>query len=263
MKTQAARKTAWMTRKRRFDTTAPAALTSPKPEDQRMPISASGTNVAMESISTRPLGYMRRVFFCAPSSAFSNSPKPFPSSVEAVSGLNRYKSSPAPPQRASLPSTGQLSRSRPATQTSAASRNGAKPTMPQLLAKPRPQLRANQPSQCSVRACRNSSRHQMAAANSSRSSVSPVPAVACSQKLSCSPHASTASSGGSQLVGTVSRAESSRNRTRWSRVRSCGSSATLRASSASVSAAQTAEKAFSAKSCAAAGSSFTGKVSRW
>ena len=98
----------------------------------------------------------------------------------------------------------------------------------------------------------------MTTANSSRSSISPVQLVARSQNVSCKPQTSTASSGGSHALPVVRNEKSLFSRLRCASVRSCGSSATDRASRPSVSAAHTAENKFSASGTAGAGSQRSG-----
>ena len=102
----------------------------------------------------------------------------------------------------------------------------------------------------------------MTYAKSSRSSISPVAAVACSQKVNCSPHAITANNGGAHADGMLNRANSFRSRCRCSRVRSWGRSATDRASKPRVNEAQAAANAFKATGCQPTGSQRTGKVNR-
>ncbi len=102
----------------------------------------------------------------------------------------------------------------------------------------------------------------MAAANSSRSSISPVATVACSQKVRCSPHSNTAKTGPTQASGPVNRACGPRSRCRASRVRSNGNTATARASNPSVRAASPAVSTFRATGITAPGSSFRGQVAR-
>jgi hypothetical protein len=95
-----------------------------------------------------------------------------------------------------------------------------------------------------------------------RSNDSPVATTAFSQKLSCNPQTNTASTGGSHAVFMLSKENSLRSICRCSRVRSCGSKATERASNASAAEEQTAESRFKETSCQPAGSQRTGRVTR-
>ena len=89
-------------------------------------------------------------------------------------------------------------------------------------------------------------------------SDSPVKLVAFSQKPNSNPSNATVSSGGSQALRVVRYAKSLRSRVRSISVRSCGSSATDRASKPSVAAAHRAEKIFNASGIFAGGSQRNG-----
>src|SRR5208282_2438855 len=104
---------------------------------------------------------------------------------------------------------------------------------------------------------------------SSRSSISqPDPkgggaeatAVACSQKVSWRPQTNAARTGGSQAAGIERNPDLLVSCWRSSRVRSCGSNATDRASKARVSAAQTAANKLRALGISCSGSHRNGKV---
>ena len=110
---------------------------------------------------------------------------------------------------------------------------------------------------------RYSSRHRMTKANNNTLSISPVPAVACCQKLSCSPHTIAAKSAGTQLLRRLSSEWALCSRCRCSFVRSCGRSATERTSIASVNAPNTAARTFIAVGTIEAGSIRSGSVSKY
>ena len=103
----------------------------------------------------------------------------------------------------------------------------------------------------------------MTKANNSTLSISPVPAVACCQKLSCRPQTSAANRAGTQLLRRLSSECAFCSRCRCSLVRSCGSSSTERTISASVSAPNSAARAFIATGTTEAGSTRSGRVSRY
>ncbi len=104
------------------------------------------------------------------------------------------------------------------------------------------------------------SRQKTTKAKTSKSSISLLAATAFCQKFSCPASISTANKGGRKAARTESSANSPGSRWRWSRVRSCGSNRTERASSPRVRAAQTAANTFKLNGCQTTGSSLTGQV---
>ena len=107
---------------------------------------------------------------------------------------------------------------------------------------------------------RYSSNCQRITANHSSSKLSPVKLVACSQKVSCQPANSTALIGGTHATQPVRKEKLLRSRVRSISVRSCGSSATERASTARVAAPQSAERRFKANGMCPVGNQRNGRV---
>ena len=135
--------------------------------------------------------------------------------------------------------------------------------MPQLFVMPTAYTSTARVSHWVLWSIRYSSRQRMTRANNNTLSISPVPAVACCQKLSCRPHTSAANSAGTQLLRRLRSECALCSRCRCSLVRSCGSSTTERASSASVNAPNSAARAFIAVGTTEAGSTRSGSVSRY
>ena len=116
---------------------------------------------------------------------------------------------------------------------------------------PSPQTNTAASSQRDSRRTRYSSSSHRDAARNSKSSISPVAAVASCQKLNSSPHAAHASKTGSALARSFVVSQG----------RSHGSNWTVRASKPRVSAAVAAEKKFRPDGTHMAGSSRIGSVS--
>ena len=151
---------------------------------------------------------------------------------------------------------------KPRIHTIVATKAGKNPTIAQLLARLAPyttDARNKRPSRSSSR---YSSSDQITNANNNRSNISPVQFVAFSQKVICKPQTSTARTGGSHALPRVKNEKSLCSRLRCASVRSCGSSATDRASKPSAKAAHPAANRFSASGICGAGSQRKGYVTR-
>ena len=150
-----------------------------------------------------------------------------------------------------------------AVQSRETQNNGRNPTIPQLFVMPIAYTSTARVSHRVLWLIRYSSRQRMTKANNNTFSISPVPAVACCQKLSCSPQTSAANSAGTQLLRRLKSECELCSRCRCSLVRSCGSSSTERTSSANVKAPNSAARAFIAVGTTEVGSIRSGSVSRY